>query len=85
MRNMKIVAEKRLFWFLKSKVKLDLSDPRELEMYIQQVITHGVAKDIKTLFSRINLAQFKKAFRRLSRFLPFEVRKFWEDAIGDNQ
>ncbi len=81
---MRIVAEKRLFWFLKDKVKFDLSDPRELEMYIQQVITHGGVRDIKALFSRINLAQFKNAFRRVSRFLPFEVRKFWEDAIGDN-
>ena len=82
---MKIIAEKRLFWFLKDKVKLDLSDPAVLDIYIQQVMTYGRAKDIKTLFSRVGLAQFKNAFRRVSRFLPFEVRKFWEDAIGDNQ
>lgn len=81
---MRIVAEKRLFWFLKDKARLDLSDPGMLEMYIQQIITHGRAKDIKTLFSRLGLAQFKDAFRRVSRFLPFEVRKFWEDAIGNN-
>ncbi len=81
---MRIVAEKRLFWFLKDKARIDLSDPGVLEMYIQQIITHGRAKDIKALFSRLGLAQFKNAFRKISRFLPFEVIKFWEDAIGNN-
>jgi hypothetical protein len=82
---MKIVPEKRLFWFLKDNVMLDLSNPAVMDMYIQQVITHGRAEDIRILFSKINLSQFKDAFMRLSRFLPFEVKKFWEDAIGNNQ
>lgn len=82
---MRIVAEKRLFWFLKDKARLDLLDSSVLEMYIQQIITHGRAQDIKVLFSRLNFSQFKNVFKRVSRFLPFEVRKFWEDAIGNNQ
>ena len=82
---MKIVPEKRLFWFLKDNIKLDLSNPTLLDMYIQQIITYGRTEDIRFLFGKINLLQFKKAFIRLSHFLPFEVRKFWEDAIGNNQ
>ena len=81
---MKIVPEKRLFWFLKDNIKLDLSNPSVLDMYIQQVIMYGRAEDISALFSKINLSQFKNAFMRLSHFLPLEVRKFWEDAIGNN-
>jgi len=82
---MKIVAQRRLFWFLKDNIKLDLSNPSVLDMYIQQVIMYGRAEDISALFSKINLSQFKNAFMRLSRFLPFEVKKFWEDAVGNNQ
>lgn len=81
---MRIKPEKRLFWFLKDNIKLDLSNPSVLDMYIQQVITYGRAEDIKDLFKRVNLLQFKSAFTRLSHFLPFEIKKFWEDAIGDN-
>ena len=82
---MKIVAQRRLFWFLKDNIKLDLSNPSVMDMYIQQVIMYGRAEDISALFSKINLSQFKNAFMRLSRFLPFEVRRFWEDAVGNNQ
>lgn len=81
---MKIAAQRRLFWFLKDNIKLDLSNPSVLDMYIQQVIMYGRAEDISALFSKTSLPQFKNAFMRLSRFLPLEVRKFWEDAIGNN-
>ncbi|TRZ95047.1 hypothetical protein D4R78_04975 [bacterium] len=81
---MKIVAQRRLFWFLKDNIKLDLSNTSVLDMYIQQVIMYGRVEDISVLFSKINFSQFKNAFMRLSRFLPLEVRKFWEDAIGNN-
>lgn len=81
---MRIKPEKRLFWFLKDNIKLDLSNPSVLDMYIQQVITHGRADDIRSLFRRIGLLRFKGAFKRLAAFLPFEIKKFWEDAIGDN-
>jgi len=82
---MKIVAQRRLFWFLKDNIKLDLSNPSVMDMYIQQVIMYGRTEDISALFSKINLSQFKNAFMRLSRFLPFEVKKFWEDAVENNQ
>ncbi len=82
---MKIIPEKRLFWFLKDNVTLDLSNPAVLDMYIQQAVMYGRAEDIRILFTRINLLQFKNAFMRLSHFFPFEVRKFWEDVLGDNQ
>ena len=44
---MKIKADKRLFWFLKDNVKLDLNDPSQLDMYLHQVITYGRTEDIK--------------------------------------
>jgi hypothetical protein len=33
-KNMKIVPEKRLFWFLRDNIKMDLSNPTLLDMYI---------------------------------------------------
>jgi hypothetical protein len=82
---MKIAPDKKLFWFLKGGIKLDLSDPAQLDMYIQQVITAGRSEDIRMLLKNIGLSSFKSAFPRLKHFLPSEVRKFWEDALGDNQ
>jgi len=81
-RKMKIVPDKRLFWFLKEGVKLDLSDPSTLDMYIQQVITRGKIEDIRTLFKNIGFAKFKEAFARLKSFLPEDIRRFWEDYIA---
>ena len=81
---MKISPNRRLFWFLKDDKRMDHSNPSDLDMYIQQVITHGRTEDIKALFKNIDFLQFKKEFVKLSRFLPWEVRKFWEDAIGDH-
>jgi len=82
---MYITPDKRLFWFLKDSIKLDLSEPSQLDMYVQQVITHGRTEDIRMLFKNIDSESFKSAFIRLKHFLPREVRKFWEDFIGDNQ
>ena len=81
---MKITADKRLFWFLKDGARLDLAEPSQLDMYVQQVLTHGRSQDIKTLFRTIGVANFKSAFLRLKRFVPTEVRKFWEHFLGDN-
>ena len=79
----KIQPDKRLFWFLKDNYELDLSDQVVLDMYIQQLITHGNAEDIKTLFKNISLIEFKRTFLRLKNFIPGEVRNFWEHAIGN--
>ncbi len=81
---MYITPDKRLFWFLKDNIKLDLSEPSQLDMYVQQVVTCGRTEDIRTLFKNIGRESFKSAFIRLKHFLPLEVRKFWEDFIGDN-
>lgn len=81
---MYITPDKRLFWFLKDNIKLDLSEPSQLDMYVQQVVTCGRREDIKTLFKNIGIESFKSAFIRLKHFLPLEVKKFWEDFIGDN-
>jgi hypothetical protein len=40
-------VNKRLFWFLKDDVELDLSNESILDMYIQQVLTYGNTEDIK--------------------------------------
>lgn len=80
---MKIIPEKRLFWFLKDDIELDLSDESVLEMYIQQVITHGNTEDIKNIFKNIDSTQFKQVFIKLKNFLPKEVRNFWEHAIAN--
>jgi len=81
---MKVLADKRLFWFLKEGSLLDLSKPQVLDTYVQQIISRGGAGDIKTLFENITLEQFKQAFFRIENFLPVEVRKFWRDFFGNN-
>lgn len=80
---MEIALDKRLFWFLKEDAKLDLSKPHILDMYIQQVLTYGRAEDIRALFKKIPMKDFKQVFARLKSFLPKEVRQFWEDFIGN--
>jgi hypothetical protein len=76
---MKIKADKRLFWFLKDNVKLDLNDPSQLDMYLQQVITYGRTEDIKKTLKLLGYKTFKESFLRIRYFLPFEIRSFWED------
>lgn len=61
---------------------MDISEQSQLDMYIQQVITHGRTEDIRALFKNVTLDKFKTALNRLRHFLPFEVGKFWEDFLG---
>lgn len=79
---MKIPIDKKLFWFLKEGVQLDLSQPSELDMYVQQTITYGHSEDIRRLLKKIDLKQFQTSISRLKRFLPLEVKKFWEDFLA---
>lgn len=81
---MKTVIEKRLFWFLKEEIELDLSDKAQLDMYIQQVLTRGKTSDIRKLFSIIAPSVFYDSFTRIKNFLPKEARRFWEEDIGDS-
>lgn len=80
--NLKVTADNRLFWFLKKDFTLDLTDPSILDMYVQQVFSHGMTEDIKNLLKNIDLKQLSEVFLRIKRFLPFEVKMFWEDFIG---
>lgn len=69
---------------MREGVKLDLSIPSVLDMYVQQVISQGGVEDIKRLFRNIGIARFKEAFVRVKPFLPEEVRVFGEDYPGNN-
>jgi len=80
---MKITPEKRLFWYLKDGIELDLEDSSQLDMYVQQVLSCGKAEDIKKLMKMIKPEVFKKSFERIKRYLPKEVRSFWEDGLGN--
>lgn len=82
---MKIDPENRLFWFLKEGISLDLSNPSVLEMYFQQVVTRGRAEDVKGLLRTVPRKQMRQILPRLKRFLPDEVRMFWEDFVASHQ
>ena len=77
-----IIPDKRLFWFLKDGVRLNLNEPYELQMYIQQVLTYGRTDDIKGLLKDVDSVRFKRGFLMIRRFLPNEVGMFWEDVIA---
>lgn len=82
---MKVIPDKRLFWFLKEGIDLDLSEPSVLDMYVQQVITRGRTEDIKVLLRLLNIEQLQTVLERVGRFIPDEIRMFWEEFIGDNK
>lgn len=81
----KVIADKRLFWFLRDGAQLNLSEPAILDMYVQQVVTHGRTQDIKSLFELVSLKQLQAVLSRIGRFIPREVRAFWEDFVADNK
>jgi len=83
--SMKVKADKRLFWFLKDGIELDLNDPSQMDMYIQQVITYGKTDDVRKALKTVGYSHFKESFLRIRHFTPSEVRKFWEDFFGINQ
>lgn len=80
---MKIIPEKRLFWFLKEGTELDLSDKAQLDMYVQQSISMGRTSDIKKLLNTVKSSDFINSLNRIKNFLPKEVRRFWEEWLGD--
>ncbi len=83
--NQRVVPKSRLFWFLREGVSLDLTDPSLLALYIQQVITGGRMEDVKGLLRTVPFQQLKESLEGLKRFLPGEVRMFWEDFIVGHQ
>jgi hypothetical protein len=81
---MTAILEKRLFWFLKEGTKLDLKNPSHMDMYVQQVLSHGRAEDIKRMIKTVLPKEiFNESFKRIKGFLPKEVRIFWEKGLGD--
>lgn len=63
---------------------MDLSDPSALELYLQQVMTRGSAEDVRTLLKIVTRKQLKSALEKLKRFLPVEIRMFWEDFVANH-
>jgi hypothetical protein len=82
MSKMKIPAKKRLFWYLKEGQEFDLGNPCHMDIYIQQVLSQGRVEDIKEMLRVILPESFLASFGRIKRYLPKEVRKFWEDGLG---
>ena len=78
---MNISPDKKLFWFLKDNVSLDLANAADLELYVQQVLTRGRMEDVKALLTAVDFKRFKQVFLKIKRFFPREVRTFWEDFI----
>ncbi len=78
---MKIIPDKRLFWFLKEGTSLDLSEASVLDMYVQQTITKGRTEDIKALLKLLTIKELQAVLERIGHFIPQDVRMFWEDFI----
>jgi hypothetical protein len=80
---MKVIAEKRLFWFLKEGTEIDLSNNTNLDMYVQQSLSAGKTSDVKKLLTIISLSDFIDSFTRVKDFLPDAVKRFWEEWLAD--
>ncbi|MEW6456318.1 MAG: hypothetical protein AB1410_06360 [Acidobacteriota bacterium] len=80
---MKVAVDKKLFWYMKEEAKLDLQNPSHVDMYVQQVLSYGKAENIKKMLKILTSEKFVESFERIKRFLPNEVRIFWEDGLGD--
>jgi len=80
---MKISADNRLFWYLKEDVEFNLDNPSHVDMYVQQVLSYGKMDDIKRMLKMLPQSKFRESFKRIKRFLPKEVRRFWEAGLGD--
>jgi hypothetical protein len=82
MSKMKIPAKKRLFWYLKDEQELDLGNPCHVDMYVQQVLSQGRVEDIREMLRVLSPESYLASFGRIKKYLPKEVRKFWEDGLG---
>lgn len=78
---MKIVPEKRLFWFLKDGAEIDLADPAELDMYVQQVISRGRSADVSELLRVLGADKLRSSLERIKRFVPAEITMFWAEIL----
>lgn len=82
MEPLSVVPERRLFWFLRDGVTLNLTEPSMADLYVQQVLTHGRADDVQRLFTVLDEPRFAASFSRVERFLPRDVQQFWSDCLG---
>lgn len=80
---MKVIANKSLFWFLRDGAELNMEKPDHIDLYVQQALSYGHVKDIKELFRIISPNTFWESFSRIKRFLPLQIRKFWEEYNGN--
>ncbi len=77
-----ITPDRHLFWFIQDGKQLDLNEPSELDMYVQQVITRGGTEDVKGLLKSIDFNRLTESLKRIENFLHDGVRGFWEDYIN---
>ena len=75
----------KLFWFAPGHTQWDVSNPAMLRTVIQQVLTHGRTQDVKDLLKEVPYRQFYDMFEKIKRFLPKNVRIFWEAYFGHYQ
>jgi len=81
---MTVDADKRLFWFLKDNSRLDLNKPAMLDLYVQQIITAGTFQDVQAFLKNVSFEQLRGSLARINRFLPPEVKMFWEHYLGNH-
>ncbi|MBI4431790.1 MAG: hypothetical protein HY587_08795 [Candidatus Omnitrophica bacterium] len=82
---MKIKVDEHLFWFLRADTILDLDNPSDLRMYVQQVLSRGRTDDVRRLLKTVSRPKFEETFRRIENFLPPLVKNFWNDFLADHQ
>lgn len=82
--NSTITPDRHLFWFVKEDKKLDLNDPSELDMYIQQVITRGGTEDVRVMLRYVDFERLVKSMKRIENFLPDGVGDFWKNYINES-
>jgi len=70
---MKTKVNNRLFWYLKDGIEFDLENPSHVDMYVQQILSHGKAEDIQKMLEILPPEKFRKSFKRIRRFLRREA------------
>ena len=78
----KMALNPRLFWFAPAGTTIDLSEPAMQDFYVQHVLTHGRAGDIRALLSRVQRPQLQQTLQRIARFLRPDIRAFWTEFLG---
>lgn len=82
---MKLIADEKLFWFLKKGAELDLDRSADLELYVQQVLTRGRSQDVKGMLGHVGISRFRETFRNIKPFLPTDIRNFWIDFLANHK